>query len=52
LTNNPITVSCIWIDGEKQIVFRVNRLSRVRHIRCFRSICGVLRVPGWCAAAS
>ena len=48
LTNNPMTISCICMDLEKQIVLRVSRLMRVRKVRCFRSICCVLRLPGWC----
>jgi hypothetical protein len=40
--NNPITTSCSQIDLEKQIVFRANRLIRVRNVRCFRSILWVL----------
>jgi hypothetical protein len=52
LTNNPITMSCIRIDLEKQIVLRVNRLIRVRNLRCLRSIFCVLRLPGSCSAAS
>jgi hypothetical protein len=39
-------MSCIWIDLEKQIVLRTNRLIRVGNMRCFRSICCVLRLPG------
>ena len=48
LTNNSITRSCIWTDVEKQIVLRTRRLIRVRNVRCFRSICCGLRLPGWC----
>jgi hypothetical protein len=36
LTNNPITMSCIWMDLEKQIVLRVSRFIRVRKVRGFR----------------
>jgi hypothetical protein len=48
--NNPITTSCITIDLEKQIVFRANRLMRVRKVKCFRSIFWVLRLPTLCSA--
>jgi hypothetical protein len=30
--NNPMTMSCIWIDLEKQIVLLANRLIRVRNV--------------------
>ena len=46
LTNIPITRSCICTDLEKQIVFRANRLMRVRSVRCLRSILWVCRLPG------
>ena len=36
-------MSCIRIDVEKQIILRVNRLMRVRNVRCLRS--DLLRVP-------
>src|SRR5262245_24478759 len=52
LTNNPMTMSCIWIDREKQIVLRVSRLIRVRKVKCLRSICCVFRLPGWCSSGS
>ena len=38
-------MSCIWIDFEKQIVFRANRFIRVRKVRCLRSILGVFGLP-------
>jgi hypothetical protein len=47
LTNKPMTMSCIWMDFEKQMVLRATRVMRVRHVRCFRSIGCVFRVPGW-----
>jgi len=47
-----MTISCIWIDLEKQIVLRVRRLIRVRNVRCFRSIFCVLRLPGVCSSVS
>ena len=34
--NRPMTASCNQVDLEKQIVFRANRLSRVRNVRCLR----------------
>src|SRR5215475_5002325 len=46
-----MTMSCIWVEREKQIVLRIRRLIRVRNVRCLRSICCVLRLPGWCASA-
>jgi len=46
LTNNPTTMSCIWTDVENRLVLRTSRLIRVRQVRGFRSLCGVLRVPG------
>jgi hypothetical protein len=39
-----MTMSCIWVDFEKQIVLRTNRLIRVRNVRCFRSIFWVFRL--------
>jgi hypothetical protein len=41
LTNRPMTMSCSSRDLEKQIVLRTNRLSQVRPVRGFRSICCV-----------
>ena len=38
MTNKPMTMSCICIDFEKQIVLRTRRLIRVRNVRCLRSI--------------
>jgi hypothetical protein len=52
LTHTPITMSCIGIDLAKQSVVRTRRVMRVRHVRCFRSICCVLRLPGWCSSVS
>lgn len=37
-------MSCNSVDLEKQIVLRASRLMRVRSVKCFRSICWVLRV--------
>ena len=45
LMNNPITVSCINSDLEKQIVLRANRLIRVLNVKCFRSIFWVFALP-------
>lgn len=42
----PMTMSCICVDFEKQIVFRARRLMRVRKPRCLRSMRWVLRFPG------
>jgi hypothetical protein len=47
-----MTMSCIWIDLEKQMVLRVNRLIRVRNVKCLRSIFWVFRLPGSCSSAS
>src|SRR5215470_11749445 len=33
-----MTMSCIWVVFEKQIVLRTKRLMRVRKVRCLRSI--------------
>src|SRR5215475_9861003 len=52
LTNHPITMSCIGMALETQIVLRVSRVIRVRKVRWVRSICCVLRWPGWCASAT
>src|SRR6266478_6206715 len=52
LTNKPMTMSCIWIDFEKQIVFRTKRLIRVRSVRCLRSIFWVFCLPGLCISGS
>ena len=41
-----MTVSCIYIDVEKQLVLRTKRFMRVRHVRCVRSIFCLLRLPG------
>jgi len=46
LMNNPMTMSCICIDLEKQRVLRANRLIRARKVRCLRSIFCVCRLPG------
>jgi hypothetical protein len=46
LTNKPMTMSCICVDLEKQIVLRTKRLIRVRNVRCLRSIFCVFRLPG------
>jgi transposase len=45
LMNKPITMSCIRIFLEKHIVFRTNRLMRVRKVRFFRSIFWVFSFP-------
>ncbi len=47
-----MTMSCIAMDREKQIVLRTRRVMRVRHVRCVRSIFRVWRLPGFCASAS
>src|SRR5882724_5168790 len=52
LTNKPMTMSCICVDFEKQIVLRTKRLMRVRNVRCLRSICCVLCLPGLCSSGS
>src|SRR5918992_5853549 len=36
--NKPITILCMRIFFEKQIVFRTNRLMRVLNVRFFRSL--------------
>ena len=33
-----MTMSCIWVVFEKQMVLRTKRLIRVRKVRCLRSI--------------
>jgi hypothetical protein len=40
-----MTMSCICIDFEKQMVFRTRRLIRVCRVRCSRSIFCVLCLP-------
>ena len=50
LTNNPITISCSSIDFEKPMVFRINRFSLVRKVRCFRSIFCVCIFPTVCCS--
>src|SRR2546425_9715374 len=47
-----MTMSCIWIDFEKQNVLRTKRLIRVRSVRCLRSIFWVFRLPGLCMSGS
>ena len=45
LINKPMTISCIRMDLEKQIVFRAKRLIRVRKVKCLRSIFCVFFLP-------
>ena len=45
-TNNPLTRSGLWVERDKPLVWRVQRLLRVRQVPCVRSICGVCRLPG------
>jgi hypothetical protein len=45
VARSAITVSCIKMVLEKQIVLRAKRLMRVRKVKCFRSIICVLRFP-------
>src|SRR5262252_4923507 len=52
LTNKPMTMSCICVDFEKQMVLRTKRLMRVRSVRCFRSIFWVCRLPGQCTSGA
>ena len=40
-----MTMSGIWGEREKPIVLRTRRVVRVRNVRCFRSMCCVLRLP-------
>ena len=47
-----MTMSCIWVVFEKQIVWRTRRLIRVRNVRCLRSIFWVFRLPGLCTSGS
>src|SRR2546421_7846298 len=47
-----MTISCICIVFEKQIVLRTKRFMRVRNVRCLRSIFCVLRLPGQCTSGS
>jgi hypothetical protein len=42
---SPRTISCSMIDFEKPMVFRANRLMRVRKVRCLRSIFCVCCFP-------
>jgi hypothetical protein len=39
-------MSCIWVVFDKQMVLRTKRFMRVRHVKCFRSIFCVFRLPG------
>src|SRR6266571_5839065 len=41
-----MTMSCICIAFDKQMLLRTKRFMRVRKVRCLRSICCVLRLPG------
>ena len=43
-----MTMSCIWMDLENQIVLRVSCFIRARNVRSVRAIFCVWRVPGWC----
>src|SRR6266446_3335768 len=47
-----MTMSCICVVFEKQIVLRTKRLIRVRKVRCLRSIFCVFRLPGLCTSGS
>src|SRR6266850_1101474 len=47
-----MTISCICMVFEKQMVLRTKRLIRVRKVRCLRSIFWVFRLPGLCMSAS
>jgi hypothetical protein len=40
LTNNPMTMSCSWIEREKQIVLRVNRPSSREHRKIYGNDAG------------
>ena len=46
-----MTMSCIWVVFEKQMVLRAKRFMRVRKVRCLRSIFCVLRLPGQCCGS-
>ena len=41
-----MTLSCIGVDVEPPMVVRTTRCARIRQVRCGRSMCWVLRVPG------
>jgi hypothetical protein len=43
-----MTMSCICIDFEKQIVLRTRRLMRARSVKCLRSIFCVPRLLTVC----
>ena len=45
-------MSRISMNLDKQMVLRVNRLIRVRNVRCSHLIFWVLRLPGWCSSES
>ena len=52
LIKSPITMLCIRIFFEKQIVLRTRRLIRVRQVKCLRSIFCVFRLPTMCSSAT
>src|SRR2546428_9808336 len=47
-----MTMSCICVAFEKQMVLRTKRLIRFRNVRYVRSIFWVFRLPGLCTSAS
>src|SRR5215510_5430942 len=51
-SDKPMTMSCIWVVFEKQMVLRAKRFMRVRKVRGLRSIFWVLRLPGLCMSGS
>lgn len=52
LIKSPITMLCIRIFFEKQMVLRTRRLIRVRQVKCLRSIFCVFRLPTMCCSAT
>ena len=52
LTNNPMSIICIWIDLEQHIVLRGRRLLRVYSGRYFRLICQMFYWPRCCSSVA
>jgi hypothetical protein len=52
LISNPVKLSCIKTDLEKQLVFLVKRMIQVRRFKFSRFIFGVFRLPVSCLVMS
>ena len=47
-----MTLSCLCVDCEKQIVWRTKRCIRSRSVRGLRAFCCVWRLPGLCSSGA